>query len=80
MTDRNTLFRLEYRDFSITAGGRPAFILAVGTPLTLIPLFVLMLNPTLTWKLWGLLAFAMALFAVLAGVWVWYEMRDDRTE
>ena len=70
---RDRLFLLQYKDFRIVGGGKPAVILAVGAPLTIIPVVAMALNVLSQWSLLAITIVSLVLFSILAGVWIWKE-------
>ena len=72
---RDRLFFLQYKHFTIVGGGRPAVILAVGAPLAIIPVVAMVLNVLSQWFLLTIILVDLALFSVLAGIWIWKETR-----
>ena len=70
---RDRLFFLQYKQFTIVGGGRPALILAVGAPLTIIPVVAMVLNVLSQWFLLGVIVVDLMLFSVLAGIWLWRD-------
>ena len=73
---RDRLFFLKYRNLTIIGGGRPAVILAVGAPLTIVPAVAMLLNVLNEWFLFAIVIVALVLFSTLAGIWMWIERRS----
>ena len=70
---RDRLFYLEYGRFKLIGGGRPAFILAVGAPLTIIAVAAILLGSQNKWTTLAIVLICVFLYAGLAGLWVWKE-------
>lgn len=70
---RDRLFYLEYKQFKLIGGGRPAFILAVGAPLIIISAFAIVFGSQNTWTTLTIVLSCLLIYAVLAGIWVWKE-------
>ena len=73
---RDRLFFLRYKDLTIVGGGRPAVILAVGAPLTIVPAIAMVLNVLGQWFLFGIIIVDLALFSTLAGIWIRMEKQS----
>ena len=75
---RDRLFYLEYKQFKLIGGGRPAFILAVGAPLTIVACAALLLGSETPWVTIAIVIASLVIYAALAGIWVWKEtQRSD---
>ena len=70
---RDRLFYLEYKQFKLIGGGRPAFILAVGAPLTIIAIFAILIGSQDAWTTITIVLTCLLIYAIIAGVWVWKE-------
>ena len=70
---RDRLFFLKYKDLTIVGGGRPAVILAVGAPLTIIPAVAMFLSVLSQWFLFAIVVVDLVLFSTLAGMWMRME-------
>ena len=73
IAERYRIFLLQYKQFKIAGGGRPALLLAVGAPLTIIPLAAMAISSLNAWSLLAVILVNGALFAGLAGVWIWRD-------
>ena len=69
------LFSLKYKQFTIVGGGKPALILAVGAPLAIIAIVAMVFNVLNQWLLLAVILVDIALFSVLAGIWIWRDTR-----
>lgn len=72
---RDRLFYLQYKQFTIIGGGRPAFILAVGAPLTIVPAFAILLGSQNQWFTLTIVLVSLVLYSVLAGYWIREEVK-----
>ena len=70
---RDRLFYLEYKQFKLIGGGRPALILAVGAPLIIIAVFAIAISSQNAWITLTIVLSCLVIYAFLAGIWVWKE-------
>ena len=69
-SSKDWVFYFECKWFTIIVGGRPAFILAVGAPLTIIGAFTLLIGGQDLWLKLAIVIPCLILYAGLAGFWL----------
>ena len=72
---RDWVFNVEYKDFRLNIGGRPAFIATVGAPLVFIAVLTSGGGSQNVWPRLSIIMAAMLLYASLAAYWIWTESK-----